>query len=339
MVLVHEKTPLNGGQGRRETRIAVLAGSMILLGLVCVSVMHRSSGGPNALLGHNSIEAETGIHPDPPKLPHAHLAGPKVNVMTAADYEARLGKDVHGHPLSKHYNKEGEKSKGPANKHGKVKRGVTRQEDTRVAEDLTHQPHFKQPLARNPIYQGTGKELSGALDFNKEASAAAKKIVHMDEAQHKARTLSQLGDRTFFKFDPKKGNFYSFSPDKGAVAKPGSIADTLTKIRASASAPAVSVHVDSPVNLPSGNVRATAQRLAKMVSNEAATKHAEPWPSLHYSKAAKPRHHAASHRHEAVHKVAPDARLLLKTPVRLNIIGSQGMATAASEKARQVVTQ
>ena len=43
--------------------------------------------------------------------------------------------------------------------------------------------------------------------------------------------LSKLGGRSFFKYDAKRGKFYSFWPDKGAVARPGSVADEIAHVR------------------------------------------------------------------------------------------------------------
>jgi len=351
-----ETTPLAGGRAKGGGRAMALA----MLGLACVAVVLVGSGVSRTELvsspnggGSDSIGAETGILPDKPKKPvvhHPQHPGMKPNAMTAAEYEARLGRDIHGHPLPKKAEKgekgaaadataagasepaaEGEKepaavrqakaaadsalpagwekkfdkskgksfyinkqikaiswkrpsaaappaaakaaeadalpagwvqkfdkSKGkyfymnkqikaiswnrptadvadeaaflPENKKTKHVR------DSRAAADAVHQTHFKEPQARNPTYEGTGDELNEALTYNTREVAAAKKYyAHIDaqreqmqeqriKGQHPQRKKSlvqQLGDRSFFKFDPLKGSFYRYSPDKGAVAKPG----------------------------------------------------------------------------------------------------------------------
>jgi hypothetical protein len=332
-------------QGRITRRVGALA--LALLGLTCLAVFTRHGWGRTELIsskdggGVDNIYAETGVKPDAPQKPkvhHPHHPGITARAVTAAEYEAALGKDIHGNPLPKQAkatrqakiaakdaapeNKE-ERTNEPENKkvpspslsagalpagwekkydHSKGKyfyinasikaiswnrpdAGIKAAKidmkdskksepaqssaspqisspprDSRMAADLVQQPHFKSPSARNPIYEGTGNELNQALKYNKVAVASARQYYakiaqgraeayHRREQQVKhdnrpARDalhtngrkpqrekshLSQLGDRAFFKFDPVKGSFFRYSPDKGAVARPGSIADTLSK--------------------------------------------------------------------------------------------------------------
>ena len=298
--------------------------------------------------------------PDPPKTPlahHPHHPGLKPHVVTAAEYEARLGKDINGNPLPKPKGKKvragvgGEPDKAvrqsqaaeePALAAGWVKkfdaskgktfylnaakhavtwkRSVAEKKgavvkkvplaagwvkkfdaskgknfyvnpakhaitwnrpgsergskpdaklDARLARDLVHQPHFKHPNARNPTYEGSGQELDEALNYNARAVERAKEYyariedrrnLHANTSQKKS-TLTKLGSRAFFKFDPIKGSFYKYSPDHGAVAKPGSVADTLAKVAASAKTPTISVN--SGPALPSGDIQAAARALPK----------------------------------------------------------------------------
>lgn len=316
--------------------------------------------------GADNIFAETGVAPDPPKAPmahHPHHPGLKPHAMTAAEYEAKLGKDIHGNPLPKPKGKKareggmGEQeravrqaqaaakdggalatgwekrfdaSKGKhfyvnAARHAVTwKRSVAEREgaqvaevplaagwekkfdaskgktfyvnsakhaitwkrpttsevqgsspdakvDARLARDLVHQPHFKNPNARNPTYEGSGEELNEALSYNKRAVEGAKKyyariaerrnLEHGHTMSAKRSTLTKLGSRAFFKFDPVKGSFYKYSPDIGAVAKPGSIADTLAKVAASAKTPTITV--SSGPALPNGDIRAAARAVPK----------------------------------------------------------------------------
>ena len=149
--------------------------------------------------------------------------------------------------------------------------------DSRAAADVVHNPHFRNPAARNPTYEGTGNELNEALAYNKAEVAAAKgyyakvaaqreqrqkKKMAMQHEQGKKSPLTELGSRSFFKFDPIKGSFYRYSPDVGVTAKPGSIADTLNKVAASAKTPTISINTNHGPALPNGDIIASARKPA-----------------------------------------------------------------------------
>ena len=347
--------------GAQRSRALALA----MLGLACVAVVLVVAGagpGRTALVaskhggGADSIFAETGVAPDAPKRPvahHSHHPGLTPNAMTAAEYEAKLGRDVHGHPLPKPAGKAGakgaavrqataataatdgalpagwqkkfDKSKGKSfyinptikavswkrptasaaggdaaeGAEGELPAGWVKKFDTSKGKSFYINPeikavswkrptasaapardssHFKHPQARNPTYEGTGKELNEALSYNKREVAAAKdyyahvaaqreqmqahRIKGQQPQQKKSRLVQQLGDRSFFKFDPVKGSFYRYSPDVGAVAKPGSIADTLNKVAASATTPTITVSPNGPA-LPSGDIVAARRPAGK----------------------------------------------------------------------------
>ena len=301
--------------GAQRSRALALA----MLGLACVAVVLVVAGaGPRrtALVaskhggGSDSIFAETGVAPDAPKRPvahHSHHPGLTPNAMTAAEYEAKLGRDVHGHPLPKPAGKAGakgaavrqataataatdgalpagwqkkfDKSKGKSFYINPTIKAVSWKRPTASAAPARDSSHFKHPQARNPTYEGTGKELNEALSYNKREVAAAKdyyahvaaqreqmqahRIKGQQPQQKKSRLVQQLGDRSFFKFDPVKGSFYRYSPDVGAVAKPGSIADTLNKVAASATTPTITVSPNNGPALPSGDIVAARRPAGK----------------------------------------------------------------------------
>jgi hypothetical protein len=389
---------------------------------------HSKNGG-----GSDNIFAETGVAPDPPRAPvahHPHHPGLKPHALTAAEYEAKLGKDIHGNPLPKPKGKKAragedadepkkavrqsqaaagaaaplargwvekyDASKGKhfylnADKHAVTwKRSVAAENkgsaqpdeaplaagwvrkydaskgkhfyvnadkvlplfceqhthklrarvqsshmrtrvacvrsathitrrlqhaitwrrpvagaeatggsapdaklDARLARDVVHQPHFKHPNARNPVYEGSGQELDEALHYNQRAVENAKEyyaqIEEKRNLQHrvskKGSTLTKLGSRAFFKFDPVKGSFYKYSPDLGAVAKPGSIADTLAKVAASAKTPTITVSSNGPA-LPNGDIKAAARAAPKQRFTQKAKKAVDMRATPEYKAAA-----------------------------------------------------
>jgi len=308
---------------------------LALLGLGCVALFAGHGVGRTELIsskhggGSDNIFAETGVRPDAPKRPmvhHPHHPTIKPNAMTAEEYEARLGKDIHGRPLPKKAKKaevaaadesdqtaeeqdsqnavrqtkathaatlapgwhnKWDASKGkffyanPSIKSitwnratAEVKAVKTANKapahDSRAAPDLVKQPPFHHPGLRNPTYEGTGHELNAALRKHTESTQAAvkyhenisaqreqmyekQKLMH-EGAEKKSSKTQQLGSRAFFKFDPIKGSFYKYSPDVGVTAKPGSIADTLAKVAASAKTPTISITAASGPALPNGDI-------------------------------------------------------------------------------------
>jgi len=122
-----------------------------------------------------------------------------------------------------------------------------------------------------------------------------------------------------------KGSFYKYSPDVGAVAKPGSIADTLAKVAASAKTPTITVSSNGPA-LPDGDIKAAARAAPKQRFAQKAQKSVDMRATPEYKAAAakansalmdvarsvainagyKPTAHSGGKAHKAApHKVAP----------------------------------
>jgi len=89
----------------RRARDAVLVVVATVAAVAVVfSAVHLARTPETVLLGNNNIYAETGMskpRPTKPMVHHPHHPGLKTNAMTAAEYEAKLGKDPQGHPLHK----------------------------------------------------------------------------------------------------------------------------------------------------------------------------------------------------------------------------------------------
>ena len=380
-----EAAALLGADAPRRVRRGATLASLVSLVLVVLCVTVQRGRSPRVLSlsssphfgGHKSVDAESGAHSSAPPAGGAGAPEPTLptaRAVTASEFEARLGRDLHGRPLSE-----------PKEDHAKGNRagaaGEKGAEHVRPEAEIMRQPPFKDPLARNPTYEGTGDELREALHYNQRApaliaadrraakafqaqrAAAQRRIpeahvaVARQQADHSAKsTLTKLGERAFYKYDSKKGAFYSYSPDKGAVAKPGSIADTLTKIRASASAQTAAAHEPARPELKIGSIAATAHRLATAHTPRPA-KH---WHAAHVlhsydvpvrAVAARQRPASASRQRSSPPVAAPANR---RRPRRLHapapapssaharsslaIIDEQGMSTEASGMARSLVT-
>ena len=376
-----EAAALLGADAPRRVRRGATLASLVSLVLVvlCVTVLRGRS--PRVLTlsssprgsGQKSVEAESGAHSSasPGGAGAPEPTRPTARAVTASEYEARLGRDLHGRPLSEP--KKADRGKG----HRAAAAGEHEAKAVRPEAEIMRQPPFKDPLARNPTYEGTGDELREALHYNQRApaliaadrraakafqaqrAAAQRRIpearvaVARQQADHSAKsTLTKLGERAFYKYDSKKGSFYSYSPDKGAVAKPGSIADTLTKIRASASAQTAAAHEPARPELKIGSIAATAHRLATAHTPRPA-KH---WHAAHVlhsydapgrALAARRRPASASRQRSSPPVAAPanrrrPRRLHAPAPAHarpsLAIIDEQGMSTEASGMARSLVT-
>ena len=374
-----EAAALLGADAPRRVRRGATLASLASLVLVVLCVTVQRGRSPRVLSlsssphfgGHKSVEAEKGGEGEP------ETTRPTARAVTASEFEARLGRDLHGRPLS-----EPKEDHARGNRAGAA--GEKGAEHVRPEAEIMRQPPFKDPLARNPTYEGTGDELREALHYNQRApaliaadrraakafqaqraaaqrAAAQRRIpeahvaVARQQGDHSAKsTLTKLGQRAFYKYDSKKGAFYSYSPDKGAVAKPGSIADTLTKIRASASAQTAAAHEPARPELKIGSIAATAHRLATAHTPRPA-KH---WHAAHVlhsyeapgrAVAARQRPASASRQRSSPPVAAPANR---RRPRRLHapapspaharsslaIIDEQGMTTEASGMARRLVT-
>ena len=377
-----EAAALLGADAPRRVRRGATMASLVSLVLVVLCVTVQRGRSPR-VLSLSSVDAESGAHSSAPPggAGAPEPTRPTARAVTASEFEARLGRDLHGRPLSE-----------PKEDHAKGNRagaaGEKEAEHVRPEAEIMRQPPFKDPLARNPTYEGTGDELREALHYNQRApaliaadrraakafeaqraaaqrAAAQRRIpeahvaVARQQGDHSAKsTLTKLGERAFYKYDSKKGAFYSYSPDKGAVAKPGSIADTLTKIRASASAQTAAAHEPARPELKIGSIAATAHRLATAHTPRPA-KH---WHAAHVlhsydvpgrAVAARQRPASASRQRSSPPVAAPANR---RRPRRLHapapapapssaharsslaIIDEQGMTTEASGMARRLVT-
>ena len=366
-----EAAALLGADAPRRVRRGATMASLVSLVLVVLCVTVQRGRSPR-VLSLSSVDAESGAHSSAPPggAGAPEPTRPTARAVTASEYEARLGRDLHGRPLSE-----------PKEDHAKGNRagaaGEKEAEHVRPEAEIMRQPPFKDPLARNPTYEGTGDELREALHYNQRApaliaadrraakafqaqrAAAQRRIpeahvaVARQQGDHSAKsTLTKLGERAFYKYDSKKGAFYSYSPDKGAVAKPGSIADTLTKIRASASAQTAAAHEPARPEVKIGSIAATAHRLATAHTPRPA-KH---WHAAHVmhsydapgrALAARRRPASASRQRSSPPVAAPanrrrPRRLHAPAPAHarpsLAIIDEQGMSTEASGMARSLVT-
>ena len=124
---------------------------------------------------------------------------------------------------------------------------------TSVLRELTAQTHTDEAIYATREH--LAHELS-AVDRAAGATAAG-----VSSGRRGSPVLSKLGDRSFFKYDAKRGKFYSFSPDKGAVARPGSVADEIAHVRLGGSDTADHPHVTHPhVKLPNGDIQGKDMR-------------------------------------------------------------------------------